>query len=76
MAIGINSRDRDLANVLQSILNRLTALEHPNSLRIGPTPGITPIAPGDNTGFTLSVNASGQLVATSDRAIVSLVASP
>lgn len=60
--------------MLQTILNRLTALERPKALRVGPTSGITPVVAADNTGFTVSVDSLGNLVVISDRGIMTVVA--
>jgi hypothetical protein len=72
MAAGFNARDRDLGDILQSILNRLTKVEKPISIHVGPIGG----AIGTTPGYTLSVNAAGQLIATSDNGTVSIVALP
>lgn len=67
MAAGINNRDRDLTDVFIAILDRLDRLERPISIHLG----------GAGTGFTISVNAAGQLVATSDlNATVTVLALP
>lgn len=67
MAAGIYDRDRTFRDIIQAIYNRIARLEHPNSVHIG----------GAGTGFTLSVNTAGQLVASSDAAnTVTVVALP
>ncbi len=72
MAAGFNARDRELGEILQSILARLDRAEKPISVHIGPIGG----AIGATPGYTLSVNILGQLIATSDNNTVTVVALP
>lgn len=72
MAAGFNRRDRDLGDILQSIMNRLTKVEKPITIHIGPLGG----AIGTTPGYTLSVNAAGQLIATSDNGLATVIALP
>lgn len=72
MAAGFNSRDRDFGEILQSILNRLSRLEKPISTHVGPIGG----AIGATPGYTISVNAAGQLIATSDNGTITVIALP
>lgn len=72
MANGINSRDKTLADILRSMMDRIGKLERPNSIHIGGIGG----AIGANTGYTISVNDSGQLVSTSDGGTVTIIGNP
>lgn len=73
MATGILSRDRALGDLLQSIINRIAKLEQPKVIHVGPIGGVvSPLVPG----YTLSINAAGQLIATSDNGTVTLLANP
>lgn len=72
MANGINARDRTLADVLKTLVDRVRKLEKPNSIHIG---GVG-ASIGANTGYTISVNDSGQLVSTSDSGTVTVLGNP
>ena len=72
MAVGLNTRDKDLAAILRSILDRLRRVEQPQRVHIGPIGTSASAIPG----YTLSVDNSGTLVATSDRGTVTVVATP
>lgn len=73
MAIGINTRNRDLESVLQSMLDRIESLERAQSLRVGPIGG----ALSSSQGFTISVDiATGKLKVTSDAGTVTFLALP
>jgi hypothetical protein len=73
MAAGFNRRDLGIQGVLNSIIDRLRRVEHPTSIHLGPIGGIT----GSPTqGYTISVNAAGQLVATSDLGTVTIIGLP
>lgn len=73
MAAGINSRDRNLANVLQSILDAIEKLKRPRSMHIGGIGGVI----GANMGYTISVDdGTGKLIATSDAGTVTVIALP
>lgn len=73
IAAGINSRDRSLANVLQSILDAIERLKRPQSTHIGGIGGVI----GANMGYTLSVDpATGNFIATSDAGTQTVIAAP
>lgn len=61
MANGINARDRTLDAILRTIFDRLRAVERPKSLHIG-----TPGGQAGGAGWTIGVDADGNLVAVSD----------
>lgn len=71
MARGEADRDRTLQALLRSIYNRLNRLERPVTLRLGGVGGAV-----GGMGYTLSVNSSQELVATSDSGTVTVLASP
>lgn len=71
MALGYNSRDRTLDQILRAIFDRLARVEHPRSVHFGPI-----AIDGSAPGFTISVNPAGQLVATSDDGNATILASP
>lgn len=64
MALGINTRDRDLAAILRTIFDRLRRLEHQTTTHIG---GFAP-------GYTISIDQAGQLIATSDLGNITVLA--
>lgn len=72
MANGINSRDKTLVGVVVSLLDRVRRLERPTSIHIG---GIG-ASIGAVTGYTISVNGSGQLISTSDGGTVTVIGNP
>lgn len=61
MALAINARDRNLISVIQSLLDRIRKLERPVTLRLGGIGGQI-----NGNGFTLALDANGNLLATSD----------
>lgn len=71
MARGEADRDRSLQAVLRNIYYRIAKLERPVTLRLG---GIGGAIGGQ--GYTISVNTSGQLIATSDSGTVTILALP
>jgi hypothetical protein len=73
VAVGINARGTDLVAILRELLDRVSALEQPVSIRIGSVGGTLP---GAGMGYTLSVNAANELIATSDSGTVTVVALP
>lgn len=72
MANGINARALTLPDLIKNLVDRVRKLEKPNSIHIG---GVG-ASIGANTGYTLSVNDSGQLVSTSDSGTVTVIGSP
>lgn len=72
MANGINSRDKTLGDVLKTVFDRLRRLEQPTSIHIGGIGG----AIGAITGYTISVNDTGQLISTSDGGTVTIIGNP
>lgn len=73
MAVGINARSRELTDVFQNILDRLRRLESPKTIRLGPIGGPNG---GATPGWTFSVDHDGNLVATPDGGVGTIIASP
>lgn len=71
MAAGLTARERDIGKILNSLFDRIRRLERPSQLRVGGVGG----AVGGH-GWTISVNSTGQLVATSDSGTKVVLASP
>src|SRR5690348_14189454 len=72
MANGINARNlRTELHIIAILIDRIKRLERPNSIHIGGVGGAI-----GGVGYTLSVDASGQLVATSDAGTVTVLALP
>lgn len=69
MALGSNFRDRDLNQLLQSILDRIRRLERPVTIRLGGIGGQI-----NGNGFTLGLDVDGNLVATSDNGTTTILA--
>lgn len=63
MAVGINQNNKDLEDVIQDLLRRIAKLEKPITIHVGPVGGIII---GGTGGWTLSVDTTGNLVATRD----------
>lgn len=72
MAGGINTRDRSLDRILRAVYDRIRRLERPISIHLGPIGGVV----GDPTsaGFTISVDSSNRLIATSDSGTITILA--
>lgn len=71
MANGVNARNLSTTEVFRQLFKRLERLERPNSIHIGGVGGAL-----GGQGYTLSVNAAGQLTATSDSGTVTILALP
>lgn len=72
MAGGINTRDRSLDRILRTVYDRIRRLERPVSIHLGPIGGV--IGNPTSEGWTISVDSSNQLIATSDSGVIKILA--
>lgn len=72
MAGGINTRDRSLDRILRAVYDRIRRLERPISIHLGPIGGT--VGNPTSAGFTISVDSSNRLVATSDSGTITILA--